>query len=243
MKLFADYHTHTTYSDGRGTIQENVYAARKRGLKELAITDHGPNNIGTGVRRAETYIKIKEDIRKINHQWEDINVLVGSEADIISVDGKIDIPSHIINELDLLLVGLHPFVLPDTINDGVEYVLNNQVGLWSKSIKEKVRNTNTKALIQATENYDVDFITHPNLKMPVDLPELAQACIEKEVALEINTGHQYDKSEIIEETASYGVKYIVNSDAHFPDTVGKIESGLELLEHYAIPVENIVNAE
>jgi putative hydrolase len=139
-------------------------------------------------------------------------------------------------------VGLHPFVYPDTLNDGVEYVIENQLGLMSNSVKDKVRNTNTKALIQAMENYDLDFITHPNLKMPVDLPELAQACLRHEVALEINTGHHYDKTGIVVEAAPYGVKFVVNSDAHYPETVGELASGIDLLEQYAIPVEQIVNA-
>ena len=48
---FADYHTHTLYSHGKGTIQQNVEAAQRKGLKEIAITDHGPGHILYGVKR------------------------------------------------------------------------------------------------------------------------------------------------------------------------------------------------
>ena len=51
IKLFADYHTHTIYSHGTGTIIDNVMIARKKGLKEIAITDHGLRHFTYGVKR------------------------------------------------------------------------------------------------------------------------------------------------------------------------------------------------
>ena len=41
-KMTFDYHTHTIFSHGKGTIADNVEAARSKGLKGIAITDHGP---------------------------------------------------------------------------------------------------------------------------------------------------------------------------------------------------------
>ena len=40
MKLLGDYHTHTTYTHGKSTIEENVRQAENLGLKEIAITEH-----------------------------------------------------------------------------------------------------------------------------------------------------------------------------------------------------------
>ncbi|TLM99921.1 PHP domain-containing protein, partial [bacterium] len=92
MEFFADYHTHTTYSDGRGSVRENVEAALARGLEAIGITDHGPKNIGAGVAKAETYLAIKNEVRALAGEYEKINILVGAEADITGVDGSIDIP-------------------------------------------------------------------------------------------------------------------------------------------------------
>ena len=50
IKLYADYHTHTVYSHGTGSIMDNVMAARKKGLTEIAITDHGISHFAYGVR-------------------------------------------------------------------------------------------------------------------------------------------------------------------------------------------------
>lgn len=242
MEFTADYHTHTTYSDGRGTIRENVEAAIARGLETIGITDHGPKNIGVGVDKPETYLAIKDEIRALNDQYDKINVLTGAEADIISVDGGIDIPKEVVRELDLLIVGLHPFVIPDSISDGWRLVVQNQLCKLSRRCRERVRNTNTKALIEAMHRYDVDIISHPNLKMPVDIPALAAECVRQEVAFEINTGHRYDKSDLIKEAAARGVTFVVNSDAHFPRTVGELSAGAALLEQLNIPPDMVMNA-
>ena len=39
--MIADYHTHTVYSHGTGSVLENALIAKEKGLKEIAITDHG----------------------------------------------------------------------------------------------------------------------------------------------------------------------------------------------------------
>ena len=64
MRFTGDYHTHSTYSDGRNTIVEMVDAARKKELGEIAITDHGPRNIGVGVKGPGTFLVIKDEIGK-----------------------------------------------------------------------------------------------------------------------------------------------------------------------------------
>lgn len=242
LKVFADYHTHTKHSDGRGTMQDNMLAAVGMGLEELGITDHGPHNIGVGVENSEAYLNIKKEARELNEKQNDIKILVGAEADIISVDGDIDVSAQVAKELDLLIVGLHPFVIPETLGDAAEFVLANQVGKVSTLVRDKVTVTNTKALKEAIYKYDIDIISHPDLQMHVDIDELAKVCLKKDVALEINTGHHYDKTELVRQAAPTGVNFVINSDAHFPESVGKLEDGVLLMEKFNIPAERIINA-
>lgn len=241
MKLFADYHTHTKYSDGRGTLEENVLAARALGLEQIGISDHGPNNIGTGVESSETYLQIKQEAARVNAQYPEIKVLVSTEADIISIDGKLDVSDNIIKELDYLIVGLHPYIMPDRFSD-LSFVLDNQLSKISQSVKDKIRNVNTKALTEAVESHDVKFVSHPGLGMEVNLRELARVCSQNQTALEINTGHHFQTVEFITEAEKEGATFVINSDAHFPQTVGRLDMGLELAAKAKLPPEMVINA-
>ena len=51
MILTADYHTHTPYSHGKGTVEENAARAKELGLKQIGITDHGFSHLAFGLKR------------------------------------------------------------------------------------------------------------------------------------------------------------------------------------------------
>ena len=50
-RMVYDHHTHTIYSHGKGTIEDNVKAAIAKGLESVAITDHGPGHLTYGIDR------------------------------------------------------------------------------------------------------------------------------------------------------------------------------------------------
>jgi len=242
VKLFADYHTHTTYSDGRGTPEENIKAAAGRGLEAVAITDHGPKGIGIGVAGPEIFLSIKEEVAGLAARYPEMRALVGAEAAVISRDGRLDLPKEVIKSLDLLIAGLHPYYIPDKLGDALYYTIPNLAAKLNKSAWAKMRNTNTKALIGAIYSYRVDFISHPDLMLPVDPDELARACAVRETALEVNTGHHYNKEEIVRAAARRGARLVINSDAHYPETVGDLASGIALVERLRFPAEMVINA-
>lgn len=242
MKLYADYHTHTTYSDGRGTPAENIEAAAGRGLAAVAVTDHGPKGIGIGVDGPETFLTIKEEVAGLASRFPEIRALVGAEAAVISSDGRLDLPKDVIGQLDLLIAGLHPYYMPEKLEDALLYTLPNLAARFNRSAREKMRNANTKALIETIHSYPVDIISHPDLMLPVDTGELARACAGKETALEVNTGHHYNKEEIVRSAARWGARLAINSDAHYPESVGELASGLALVEKLRFPAEMVINA-
>lgn len=242
VEIYADYHMHSRYSDGRATILEMAQAAKAQGLEKIAITDHGPRNLGTGVKSAEQFLKIKEETRQVAEQLGGLEVLCGAEANIIDLEGGIDVPEEVCQELDLLLVGLHPYVLPEDMATAWEYVAKNCLQKHVPSLREKVKNTNTKTLVEAMYKHEVAIITHPGLEMPLNIDEVARACAATDTAYEINVGHDYQEVVEIAEVARQGVKFVVNSDAHFPESVGKLEKGLNLLEQAKVPPEQVLNA-
>jgi putative hydrolase len=233
---------HTQYSDGRAGVADMVEAACLKKLKEIGIADHGPANIGTGVKTSETYIQIKAETRELANIFPDLKIMVGAEADIVGLAGELDIDKGVIKELDYLLVGLHPFVMPNDFGTAWNYVMGNQLIKINKGLKEKIKNINTKTLIDSLYKNDVLAVTHPGLKMDVDYQELTRACIKTDTALEINTGHKFPKVSDVLSIADSGVNFIVNSDAHFPETVGEFDYGSYVLLKAGITEERVMNA-
>ena len=122
MKLQADYHTHTIYSKwyhARNTVNQMVSYAQKLGLKELAITDHGPKHLLFGIN--PKYLdKLRNQINNANNKYN-VKVYMGVEANLIAQDGSIDLTDDQINKLDILLMGYHK----GTKTDFVKYFFNN----------------------------------------------------------------------------------------------------------------------
>ena len=65
MQILADYHTHTKYSHGKGTIEENVLEAISKGIKTIGISDHGYKHLAYGIKLNDIY-KMREEIDKLN---------------------------------------------------------------------------------------------------------------------------------------------------------------------------------
>ena len=60
-RMIYDHHTHTIYSHGKGTILDNVRAAAAKGIRSIAITDHGPGHLTYGIKM-EQLPQMRKDI-------------------------------------------------------------------------------------------------------------------------------------------------------------------------------------
>ena len=75
MEYFGDYHTHSRHSDGKEPVDSIADAARKRGLSEVAVTDHGPNVLVSGVDSLESYQRLLQEIECL--EISEVRVLAG----------------------------------------------------------------------------------------------------------------------------------------------------------------------
>jgi len=242
MRFFGDYHTHTHLSDGRQTMEEIVRAACERGLQEVAITDHGPMAAVIGVKDASTYLRQKAQAAELQEQYPSIRILVGAEANIRDLDGTLDIPEEVIAELDLLIAGIHPYTMPTSFQDGVALWVQNSLRHLGKKQSRKAVVANTDALIAAVENNpQLDIISHPGLFFSIDVKAVAEACSQNGVLFEINCGHNHPPISDIIEAEQTGVRFIINSDAHFQETVGHLAYGSSLVEVLGLDAQRIVN--
>lgn len=240
MRIIADYHTHTIYSHGKGTIRENVEAAIKRGLKAIGICDHGPGHYLYGVKREKIY-QMRKEVDRLNREYKEIRILLGVEANIIGFDGTIDVDEEIIEMLDILLLGFHYGVLFKSIGD---YLFMNVANPVSKLIpigRDRIIERNTEAIVKAIERYPIDIITHPGDKVKLNTKRVAEAAYKKGVALEINEKHNELSVENLKIALDTKVDFYINSDAHKPEEVGMVDKAIKRIAEANIPISRIKN--
>lgn len=252
MKLIGDYHSHTIYSSypkpsqkhAKGTIRENAEAALAGGLKYLAITEHGPSHYIYGVNR-KMFPKMREEIDQLNLEFEPkgLKILLGVEANIIGVDGTIDVDDEIIDQLDFLIMGYHYGATPKNLKS-----LHGLYGLQSFAkftglAKKRAERVMTKAFLRAMDRYPLDMISHPGSKAPVDIVEIGKKASEKGIALEISSKHDQLSIESIRKLKDMDIKFMLNSDAHWPKAVGNVKVGYNRAVAAGLDLTKITNIE
>ena len=239
--MIANYHTHTKYSGhghGKGTVLENASVAADKGLKQIAITDHGFNHMLYGIKRKEIP-ELKEDI--INAQEvTGVEILLGVEANLISQNGDIDIIESDYEFLDILLMGHHKLAKNKTWKDFGKLMIANSFGSPYKPSKERL-NRNTTAFLRAIDKYPIDVITHLNYGFPTDTLAVAKLAKEKGIFVELNGKRINFTDRELLTMAEEGVQFIVDSDAHSPKRVGECNNGINTIFRLGIPVEQVVN--
>jgi DNA polymerase (family 10) len=220
-----DLHMHTTWSDGAHTIEEMVEACRARGYQYLAITDHSQYlKVANGLTR-ERLLRQKEEIKKLNQQYDDILILSGIEMDILP-DGTLDYDDELLAEMDFVIASIHSaFSQP----------------------REKIMDR----LKTALENAHVDLIAHPTGRKigrregyDVDIDLLIQLAKETNTALELNANpNRLDlAADYLRKAQENGVKILINTDAHQLDTLKHMEIGVSAAKKGWIKKSTVINA-
>ncbi len=242
MALLADYHTHTKYSrqgHGKGTVEENVRIAYQKGLRQIAITDHGYNQKMFGIKR-KNVPDLKRDIEDAMERYP-IEVLLGVEANIISSKGDIDVIPEDYEHLDILLMGFHRLVKSTSTREQLTFVIKNVLANIFHHTGKKQREKNTNAYINAMRKYDIDILTHLNHVCKVDVEKVAHVAKETNTLIELNGKRLGMSDKDILKCLEIGCKFVINSDAHSPERVGECHRGLEAALRLRIPDSAIVN--
>ncbi len=239
MILYGDYHTHTKYSrhnHGKGSVLENASVAQSKGLKQIAITDHGFDHKLYGVRRREIP-SVKEDILNAK-EVTGVDILLGVEANLISADGKIDVIESDFEFLDILLMGYHCMAKMSSMSD-VQKLFFANMSPFAPSAERVSRNTT--AMLKALDKYPIDILTHLNYGFQTDTLAVARMAKEKGTLVELNGKRINFTDRELEIMAAEGVKFIVNSDAHRPEMVGECNNAMNLIFRLGLPISQIVN--
>lgn len=240
MILTSDYHTHTKYSHGSGSVSDNAFAAKKIGLKEIGITDHGFAHPAFGLNKRKLPDLVK-DCKKATES-SGVKVLAGIESNIIGKDGTVDLKQKNYDYFDIFLAGLHKFVMfkPWTFLS-VSLPDITATYLKKKEVSASLIKRNTETFINVIKKNPVDVITHLNFFCFADAKEVGKACADYGTYIELNSKKTHLTDEEIYELLKTDVNFVIDSDAHSPERVGEISLVEKMIERTGFPLERIKN--
>ena len=225
MKYLIDTHTHTIASGhAYNTIDEMTRYAGSIGLSNLAITEHAPQMPGSSSLLYFTNLGILPE-RKY-----DVNRLFGCEANIIGLDGSVDMPQGLLKKLDIVIASFHtPCIKAGTVME------------------------NTNALINVMRNPYINIIGHPDDGIyPLEYEPIVEAAKETNTLLEVNNNslnpagsRKHTKENLIamlELCKEYKQPVIMNSDSHVFCDVARRDFSEKLIKEIDFPEELIVNS-
>lgn len=226
--LKGSLHNHSTWSDGRMTLEQIAKAMRELGLAYWAITDHSKTSVqanGLDAKRLRQQIK---EVKALNQQLADegidFRLLTGTEVDVLA-EGKLDFPDDVLAELDVVVASAHQRLALDEPQ-------------------------NTKRIIRAAENKFVHMLGHLTGRLllerdpqKVNVREVIDACAAAGTWIELNATPdrldmdwrhwQYAKSK--------GVKCVINCDAHRFEHAGFLRLGADVARKGWLTREDVMN--
>ncbi len=104
--LRGTFHVHTTFSDGRNTVQEMLGAAHGRGWEYVGISDHSVIAYYAGGLTEEKLKAQHAEIAKQEKSVAPMRVFRGTEADILP-DGTMDYGKRILSRFDFVVASVH----------------------------------------------------------------------------------------------------------------------------------------
>jgi DNA polymerase (family 10) len=218
-----DFHMHSTWSDGRQTLEEMIAASAARGYEYHAITDHSPARGVIGCS-AEELRSQHATIRELGDKYG-IRTLWGSEVDILP-DGSMDFPDDLLAEMDVVIASVH-------------------------SSFRQTREEMTARLIRACENPYVTIIGHPTGRKiegfegyEYDFDAVFAAAARTGTALEIDgQPKRFDlPANLARRAKAFGATITVDSDAHDVTQLGNIDLAIGQARRAGLTRDDILNA-
>ena len=224
MKYLSDLHTHSIVSGhAYTTLLENINYCAKKGIKVLGTSEHAPSM--PGAPHYWYFGNLKVVPRVING----VTILKGCEANILDIEGSLDMSDEASKNLDYMIASFHEPVF-----------------------KPRSREENTLAILNVMDKYDkVEILGHlgnPNYQLNYEA--IIKKAKEKDIMIEINNSSLLGSSRIGSDVnckkvallcKEIGTKVILTSDAHINTCIGVFNKGIELLEEIQMPKELVMN--
>jgi DNA polymerase (family 10) len=221
-----DLHCHTTWSDGRASVEEMGRAAIERGYDYLAICDHTPAVGAVSGLTADDVRRQGEEIAAANEALAPFRVLRGIECDILP-DGRLDLADDVLAELDWVQASVH-------------------------GGQRMARREMTKRVEEAMRHPAVSCLSHPTGRLitrrpenAVDLERVFALALELGVAVEVNgLPPRLDLSGAhVRDAVRAGVKIVCSTDAHSVRGLDNMELAVRTARRGWATAADVVNAQ
>jgi len=224
-QVLGDFHVHTTVSgDGKSSLEEVVAAARARGYRVLAITDHAEGTLSGATRDA--FLEQRAKIRAMQATLgSSLKLLHGVELNI-GPEGQLDYDADFRAGFDFCLASVHDHFDLD-------------------------RAAQTRRVVTAMRDPSVRMIGHLSARMigarpgiELDLDAIVAAAEETETALEVNGGlPRLDMSvDALRRVRSSRATLVVTSDAHEAGELERVHYAVKNAERAWLPPDRVINA-
>jgi DNA polymerase (family X) len=222
--LQGDVHMHTVETDGKNTIEEMAEAAKARGYKYIAITDHSKNLAfanGLDDKRAVEHI---QRIREANAKIDGLTIFAGIEVDILA-DGDLDLSDDVLAQMDVVIASVH-------------------------SVFSQEPAKMTERLLKAVENPNTSIIGHPTGRLQLrrdayhfDMDAILNAAAKHKVAMELNSyPDRLDLNDVhLRQAKQRGVKIVINTDSHHTSHLDKIRYGVLQARRAWLTKQDVLN--
>jgi DNA polymerase (family 10) len=219
-----DLHCHTTWSDGRASVEEMGRAARDRGYDYIAICDHTPAVGAVRGLGPDDVRRQAEEIAAANDVLAPFRVLRGIECDILP-DGRLDLPDDVLAELDWVQASVH-------------------------GGQRMPRREMTRRVEAALRNPHVRCLSHPTGRLigrrpenAVDLERVFAVALEEDVAVEVNgLAPRLDLSgEHVRDAIRAGVRIVCSTDAHSVRGLENMELGVRTARRGGATAADVLN--
>ncbi|HEY0510679.1 MAG TPA: DNA polymerase/3'-5' exonuclease PolX [Thermoanaerobaculia bacterium] len=222
--LRGDLHMHSTWSDGRNSIEEMVEACVARDYEYMVISDHSKSLAMTGGLDAYRLRQQWLEIDEVRARHPEIRILRAMEVDILG-DGSLDLEDEMLAGLDLVLVSLH-----------------SRLDLPAEQQTERV--------LRALEHPEVNVFCHPTARLinrrkpsEFDLERVLRRAAELGVAVELNCSpSRLDlKDTHLALARRLGCKVVIDTDSHRTRELGLMRYGVEQARRAGLGPADVLN--
>ncbi len=190
-------HNHSTYSDGKDTLEEMAKHCQSLGFEYLGMSDHSKSAFYANGLYENVVKKQQEEIDALNEKLAPFKIFKGIESDILA-DGSLDYADNVLSTFDFIVASIHGNLNMDI-------------------------NKATNRLLKAIENPYTTMLGHPTGRLilmregyPIDHKKVIDACAKYNVIIEINANpKRLDMDwQWVNYALQQGVKLSINPDAH-----------------------------